>query len=323
MGSKPRRQPASLLLLLTTPLACGADEIYTLGQGEFVPTFSDGETQCPPPAPAICGRRPRNIRAPGENNDSDDDNPTLTEDLLDIFFTSDRDEGLGGADVWSATRATRADPFEPPDLVGEASTMDDDTSAAISSDGLTLWVGSDQEGGAGGTDIYQLTRPSKDVSWSTPRNLAALNSEDDDIPRPVGQGGLVMPMASRRGPGDEYQTYFATRPSLDADFGAPEPLAYLWVEGSSMVDAFLTDDGLLLFFNRDPGDGDGELYMAWRPSTDDLFRDPVPLVAVNSPADDRDPWLSVDGRRFFFASDRGGATGLDIYFTTVELPRFE
>jgi hypothetical protein len=258
------------------------------------------------------------------NSTEDDDNPTLTQDLLNIFFTSDRDEGQGGRDVWWATRSSRADPFGVPVPVVEANSEDEETSAAISADGLTLWVGSNREGGVGDTDIYQLTRPSKDAAWSMPLPLTALNSEYDDIPRPVGQGGLVMPMASRRGPGDQYQTYFATRPSLGASFGAPEPLSYLWVEGRSMVDAFLTDDGLLLFFNLAPEDEEGELYMASRPSKDDLFGDVAPLVAVNSSADDRDPWLSADGKRFFFSSDRRGDDfGHDIYFTTLELPRFE
>ncbi len=306
MGSKPRRQPASLLPLLLTVFACGADATLTLGQGEAVPIFGNG------------GLRPKFV-----NSTDDDENPTLTEDLLDIFFTSDRDDELGGADVYCATRSTRADPFGVPDLVEEVSSEDDETSAAISPDGLTLWVGSNRAGGVGDTDIWQTTRPSKDAPWGTPVPVTALNSEDDDIPRPVGQGGLVMPMASRRGPGDQYQTYFATRPSPGASFGAPEPLSYLWVEGSSMVDAFLTDDGLMLFFNLDPGDGEGELYMTSRPSTDDLFGEPVPLVAVNSSDDDRDPWLSVDGKRFFFASDRRDGFRHDIYFTTLELPRFE
>jgi hypothetical protein len=305
------------LLLLLLPLACGADATLRLGQGDPVPIFGNedfGREE----------RRPRFI-----NSEDDDDNPTLTEDLLNIFFTSDRDDddddddGLGSGDVYWATRNTRADPFGKAVVVAEVSTEDEETSAAISPDGLTLWVGSDRDGGVGDTDIWQSTRPTKDAKWSTPINLTALNSEQDDIPRPVGQGGLVMPMASRRGPGDDYQTYLATRPSLNADFGAPEPLSYLWVEGGSMVDAFLTDDGLFLFFNWEFEEGKGDLYMAWRLSTDDLFRDAVPLTAVNSDADERDPWLSVDGTRFFFSSNRRESTELDIYFTPIELPRFE
>ena len=55
-----------------------------------------------------------------------------------------------------------------------------------------------------------------------------------------------------------------------------------------------------------------DLFVAWRQSTADRFSLPTPLTDLNTAADERDPWLSPDGTRFYFASDRGGG-GLQIY----------
>src|SRR6185369_12212771 len=75
------------------------------------------------------------------------DNPTLTGDLLEIYFTTDRVSGNG--DVWFATRATATAPFGTPAPVTVVNGDSFETSSAISTDGLTLWFGSDRVGGAG------------------------------------------------------------------------------------------------------------------------------------------------------------------------------
>src|SRR5262245_27746277 len=63
-------------------------------------------------------------------------NPTLTGDLLDLFFTSNRSDMA--ADVWTAHRAAPGDPFDPPTLVAEVSSPTYETSPAVSVDGLSL-----------------------------------------------------------------------------------------------------------------------------------------------------------------------------------------
>ncbi len=100
------------------------------------------------------------VRPVSELGTPANDNPTLTSDLLEIFFTSNRDNA--STDVWTARRASPADPFGTVTLVSEASSPSFETSSAISSDGLTLWFGSDRLGGLGGLDIWVTQR-------STPR----------------------------------------------------------------------------------------------------------------------------------------------------------
>lgn len=87
-----------------------------------------------------------------------EDNPTLTADGLQLYFTSDRG---GDMDVYVATRARVGDLFGEPEIVLEASTAGVETSPAITLDGLTLFVGQrDQAGGLGNYDVWALERSS-------------------------------------------------------------------------------------------------------------------------------------------------------------------
>jgi hypothetical protein len=244
------------------------------------------------------------------------DNPTLTADLLEMYFTSNRD--MVSTDVFVARRASRAEPFRAPELVAAVSTPGFETSSAVSLDGLTLWVGSDRPGGRGDLDVWMSTRPDRAAAWSPPVNLLSLNSPMKDEPRPPGQHGLVMPLGSERDTATFYRTYLSARASRTSPFGAPRDIPELSFVDKSTVDAFLTDDGLALFFSSGPPVGAADLYVAWRRSTAEPFSLVEPLDDLNTAAEDRDPWLSPDGTVLFFSSDRGGT--LDIYQAQV-MPR--
>jgi len=73
---------------------------------------------------------------------SHDDDPTVTTDLLELYFSSDRPGGPGGESIWRANRATPADPWGTPTLVTELSSDAADNDAEISADGLTIWIAS-------------------------------------------------------------------------------------------------------------------------------------------------------------------------------------
>lgn len=285
-------------------LACGGD-VIELGTGQPVPSFGDA------------GQSVRNLNG----TQSEEYDPTLTDDLLEIFFVSDRLGGVGNKDVWHAERRDRRDPFDRPTLVREASSASEEASVAVSGDGLTLWVGSRREGGLGGVDIWRCTREARGDAWGQAEHVEALSSAADDLPRPPGQGGAVLPIASDR-EGSLFQTYFATRGGPHREFEVLTPLPELWDESSSMDDGFLSADGLHLFFRRAPVGKPGDLYVAWRSSTDDRFEPPISLDAVNSPDDDRDPFVSADRTRFFFASNRNDGFTLDVYATPLYLPTF-
>lgn len=268
------------------------------------------------------------------------DNPTLTADLLEIYFTTDRVSGNG--DVWFATRSSPSAPFGTPAAVDAVNGSSFETSSAISADGLTLWFGSDRAGGAGGNDIWVSQRASRGGVWSAPVNVIALNTPADDIPRPPGQHALVMPMAStqvtaKNPAAGNYQTYLAARATTGAPFAAPVAIPELDYTDRSTVDGFLTDDGLTMFFSSAPlaeaadaavprvdggaktadgGAPNSDLFVAWRRTTTEGFTGELPLSDLNTSADERDPWLSPDGTTLYFTSDRGGV--LNIYTAQVK-----
>lgn len=235
-------------------------------------------------------------------------NATLTGDLLEIYFTSGRNSEQ---DVWMAQRSVRTDSFSSPTAVADVNSSSFETSSAISQDGLSLWFGSDRDGGLGDMDIWFTTRPDRGSAWSAPRNLMNLNSPSRDIPRSPGQHDLMMPMASDRARPPNYQTMMASRATTAADFGAPAVIPELNAYGGN-VDGSLTEDGLYLFLARDEP---GNLYVAQRLSLTTPFGPPVPLADLNTAAKESDPWMSPDQTAFYFSSDRDGT--LQIYVSAV------
>ena len=315
-------RPVVLIALAICTPACTAGKTVSLGNVDPVPYLFDTPVLVP------------ELASPSRT-----DNPTLTGDLLEVYFTTDRVSGNG--DVWFATRATAAAPFGTPAPVTAVNGDSFETSSAISSDGLTLWFGSDRAGGSGGKDIWVTERTTRASPWSTPVNVVALNSPADDIPRPPGEHALVMPMASTKvtdhnPASNNYQTYLATRATPSGPFGAPVAIPELDYVDRSTVDGFLTDDGLTMFFSSAPvaepadaaasavdagktsdaGVANSDLFVASRRSTSELFSVPLPLSDLNTPADERDPWLTPDGTTLYFTSDRGGA--LNIYTAAVK-----
>src|SRR5262245_58586309 len=93
----------------------------------------------------------RNVQPVAElNTTGNEDDPTLTADQLEIFFTSTRAGGLGADDIWTSRRPSTSAPWGAPTLVTELSSPSRDLRPWISPDGLLLYFSSDRPGGAGG-----------------------------------------------------------------------------------------------------------------------------------------------------------------------------
>jgi hypothetical protein len=291
--------------MLLTVAACSGGQVVTIGFNAPQPYRFD--------TPRVVSE----LAAPADRTD----NPTLTGDVLEIFFTSDRG---GTGDLWFAKRANAASPFGAPEPIDALNTGGFETSAAISSDGLTLWFGSDRPGGVGLIDIWASTRASRTSAWMAPVNVLALNSAADDIPRPPGLRGTVMPMASTRAVTNLYRTYFASRAGRGAPFGEPGAISLQFPDRST-VDAFLSDDGLTMFYSSagvptsDGGAGStSDLFVAFRRSTGDPFENSQRLDDLDTSADERDPWLTPDGKTLYFTSDRDGPL---VIYTAAVRPR--
>ncbi|MGA2447493.1 MAG: hypothetical protein ABTD50_02320 [Polyangiaceae bacterium] len=237
-----------------------------------------------------------------------DENPTLTSDMLEIYFSSTRDGGPGHGDVWRSVRDSGDAAWSPPTLVENVSSSSKETSPAVTFDGLHLYVGSDRDGGQGGLDIWMSSRPDLSSDWPPPAPVSELNSPGDEIPRPLGDDSLAMPMSYRASSSVEYQIYMTYRTSATTTWTAPALLP--WADTSNLdVDGFLSDDALSFAFSSDRLNGSGlqDLFFASLPGPLVWSGTPVPLTTLNTAAyNEADPWLSPDLHDIYFSSNRSG-----------------
>lgn len=99
---------------------------------------------------------PKSLVAGGANSSASDNRPSVTRDGLTIYFDSTR-AGLGGADIFYATRSSTSEVFGPAIHVPELSSAVNDTRPALSKDGSFMVFGSARSGTAPG-DMWYATR---------------------------------------------------------------------------------------------------------------------------------------------------------------------
>ena len=103
---------------------------------------------------------------------SEDEQPAIRLDGLELFFVSDRPGGFGAGDIWVSTRASTADPWLPPLNLGPViNTAGIEGRPALSFDGRGFYFFSDGHGGSGGTDLFVSTREKVTDAWSAPVNV--------------------------------------------------------------------------------------------------------------------------------------------------------
>src|SRR5262249_48519874 len=107
---------------------------------------------------------------------TNDASPSLTSDELTLVFESDRAGGLGGSDLWIATRTSRTGFFGPPQALMSVNSSARDANPEISSDGRTLYFESERAGGKGGADIWVTTRETNTGSFGPAMNFGAVNT---------------------------------------------------------------------------------------------------------------------------------------------------
>ncbi|MHC4500183.1 MAG: TolB family protein, partial [Planctomycetota bacterium] len=188
------------------------------------------------------------------------------------------------------------------------------SSPSVSTDGLSLYVDSQQPGGYGGYDLYVFTRGTIHEDWSGPVNLGpTVNSSYSDGNPDISADGLTLFFNSN---GD---IWLSTRATTDEPWSEPVNLGPTingpYYDGHPSV----STDGLSLFFMSErPGYGGRDIYVSTRATTNDPWSEPENLgPIVNSPSRDSGPDISSDGLKLFFDSERPGGYGLiDIWLTT-------
>lgn len=93
------------------------------------------------------------------NSTANDRFPMVRSDGLELFLTSNRSGGLGGEDLWIATRGSIADAWSAPMNAGPSlNTSANDTRGFLFANGTRMIFHSTRGGGSGMADLYETTR---------------------------------------------------------------------------------------------------------------------------------------------------------------------
>ncbi len=258
------------------------------------------------------------------NSAMDEDACSLSTDGLTLYFDSTRADGLGGWDIWSATRPHAATPWSVPvNLGSQINSPNVDGNPRISADGLSLYFDSDRPEGVGRHDIWVATRQRTGDSFSTPLNFPPpVNSTWDDGHPSLSADGLVLVLASGRpgGSGGLGDLWMTTRTNRDAAWDEPANLVELNSPSTELYPT-LSPDGLLLFFlSSRTSEPNGNVWVSKRLSRSLRFGQPVHVDSIATTAQRARPHaLSSDGTTLYYSSfDRpGGLGGWDLWQISV------
>lgn len=245
------------------------------------------------------------------HQDFEDDDPTLTQDQLELYFASERN-GFGNSDIWVARRESVTDDWDAPEEVTDLNSVARENTPEISRDGQIMFFSSTR-GFLPAEDVFVSMRRGG-MSWSEPVPVDEINTRTRDVCPFVLPNGLDMFACT--GPEVDLDLVHFERGHTDGEWSAgsislsglntPGDLdCGAWVDSSARV--------LVYFSDRPGGLGGTDLWVASRDTVDEGFGDPEPVEELNSLWLDDDPWLSQSGDVIYFASDRGGMHPQDIY----------
>ena len=161
---------------------------------------------------------------------------------------------------------------------------------------------------------------------ATPENLGPIvNSPSYDSDVSISVDGLSLYFTSNRpGGSGSYDIWVTTRESVQDPWGEPVNLGPIVNSPDWDHTAFISADGLTLFFssNRPGGFGAVDIWFTTRTTVSDPWTTPENLGStINSSAADAAVNISLDGLSLFFNSTRsGGYGGQDLYVSTRLMP---
>lgn len=211
---------------------------------------------------------------PPVNTDGYEAYACLSNDGLELYFTSRRSGGYGRQDIWVTTRESMGADWEVPVNLGpQINTSGFEMSPWLTPDGLELYFVSDRPGALGGDDIWVSRRASTNDSWQTPENLGQIvNSTGIDCYPCLSPDGLVLFFSDwdsdsgpyRPGGLGKSDMWMTRRKSTMAPWATPVSL------GAGMNTEYqdsqprVSADGSVLYFNSTRPGGPGNDYNVWQ-----------------------------------------------------------
>jgi hypothetical protein len=259
------------------------------------------------------------------------------EGAVTLYFNSNRLGGFGGTDIYASTLQPDGT-FGPAAFVPELSSPLRDAGIGIRRDGLELIIASDRVGTFGAFDLWVSTRASTSEPWSTPVNLGPV------VNSPVGEARLSLSHDAttlyisgdhRAGGFGRQDLWVSTRSKLGSDdvdddddadddhfprfsdWSAPINLGPVVNSTVGDLEVSISKNGLSLYIasSRPGGIGDFDIWVSQRTSVDAPWGTPQNLgPTINTAGREQAPFLTLDGHRLYFFSDRpGGFAGTDLY----------
>jgi len=198
-----------------------------------------------------------------------------------------------------------------------------DVGPALSKDGLSLYFGSQREGGTGSFDLYVVQRTSPDAAWGVPANLGTVvnSSAIDNVPSLSRDGHWLFFNSSRAGGFGGVDIWVSYRAHVHDDFAWEAPQNLGPNVNTGLFDAgasyFENEEGSApqLYFNRGQATGAGNDIMMSELQADGTFGPASIVPVINSTtASDQRASIRYDGLEMFFYSNRDGTN--DIWVTT-------
>jgi len=115
------------------------------------------------------------------NTEYHENSASISFDYKTLFFISDRPGGLGGRDIYYATKQNDGTWGNVKNIGAPINTKYDEDAVFIHPDGKTLYFSSKGHNTMGGYDIFKSVLQD-DSTWSEPENMGyPINSPDDDV----------------------------------------------------------------------------------------------------------------------------------------------
>ncbi|MDP9033836.1 MAG: hypothetical protein M3O50_03455 [Myxococcota bacterium] len=187
--------------------------------------------------------------------------PSASSDGLDLAFRSPRGGGVGGSDIYWASRADLKSDFANVTLLANVNSTANDVQPFVagSPNGTTLYFASDR---SGDYDIYRAVGSAG--RYGSPQPVTELNTAavKDDQPVASDDNRTMFFSSARAGGLGSNDIWMATRPSDHVPFGTPTNLTQVNTTGLDRPD-WISLDGCRLYLSSDIT-GVSRLYMATR-----------------------------------------------------------
>jgi Tol biopolymer transport system component len=191
---------------------------------------------------------------PNVNSAAADGAPIESFDGLTLYLYSTRPGGLGGRDLWRATRQARSADFGAPSRLANVNSNGFDQPGWVSADERALIFSSTRAGGAGSADLWLARRASLAEDFAAPVPVAGINTAAYEGRATLSSDQLSIIFASNRpgGLGDN-DLWIAARPDVAAAFGPATRLTEVNSAADDIDPQLTADDRELFFASNRPG----------------------------------------------------------------------